>query len=339
MKLKINNKDFLFFNNFAIGLSLDTVASTFSFSVRFDPDNESHKVLFKPLSYNQVKLYTDDNKLLLTGVLVNHNFTSTGQPQLVKVSGYSLGGILEDVNIPYTDYPLESIKRSLKDIASKLLSSFNLTMVIDSSAERDMNLIYDKTVASPGESIKSYLSKLAAQRNIILSHNEKGDIVFTKPSFSGKPKFSFNKTNSISMSLSVKGQGLHSSIWVLRQPSKDNNGLTPVDKIDNNLVGVFRSGVKVLSSGTDTDTAKAVKNVLASEMKNIGLTINLKDDLGIFPGDIVDVENNELFLYKKTKFVVSKVSISKNVDKTPTSLSLVLPEVYTGNSPQKIFDK
>ena len=338
MKLKINNVSFLFFNSFSLGLKLDAVASSFSFSVKFDPDNESHRDLFKPLSYNKVELFNDDNKLLLTGTIVNHSFTSSEVPHLVSVSGYSIGGILEDVNIPYTSYPLESLKRSLKDIAEKLLSLFNLNMIIDDSAKNDMNLIYDKTVASPGESIKSYLSKLAAQRNIVLSHNEKGDIVFFKPDFKSKARYFFNETNTISMKFSVKGQAFHSKIWVLRQPSKDNEGLTPVDTVENSLVNLFRPSAKVLSSGTDTDTAKAVKNALAGEMKNISLSILLSENLDVLPGNIIDVQNKELYLFNKTRFVVSGVSLKKTTESTSTTLSLVLPEAYTGNNPVKIFD-
>jgi len=313
MKLKINNNTVQFFSSFHLDLNFDAVASSFSFNVRFDPDNQIDTDLFKPLSFPRVEVWTDDDRLLLTGVIVNHNFTSSAIKNLVRISGYSLGGVLEDCNIPYTEYPLESLKRSLKDIASKLLGIFDLTMIIDKSAQRDMDLQYEKTIASPGESIKGYLAKLAAQRNIVLSHNSKGDIIFFKPSFSASPVFSFNSSNAVTMALAVKVQGFQSKLWVLRQPSKRNQGLTPVDVLNNPLIGAFRPGVKVLSSGTDTDTAKAVKNAMSAQIKNVSLTISLQDWFEVIPGDVINVKNDDLFLFEETKFVASRYLTSKTL--------------------------
>jgi len=227
MKIRINNKTFFFFNNFSVKLILGSVASSFSFLARFNPNNLEHRILFKPLSFNKIEVFTDENRLLLTGIIVNHDFNSEKNPQLVKISGYSLGGVLEDNTIPLSLYPLESINRSLKDITERLLKAFNLKLLIDSSVLNEVNLIYKKTIASPTESIKNYISKLSSQRNIVLSHNEKGDIIFFRPNINLRPKILFNDKNTINISLLVKGQGLHSEISVLRQPSKDNNNLTP----------------------------------------------------------------------------------------------------------------
>lgn len=337
MRIKINNRDFLYFNNFVVKLKLDAVASSFSFVAVFNPDNEHHKKLFKPLSFNKIEIYRDDNTLLLTGVIVNFDFVSSNSPELVKVSGYSLGGILEDCGIPYTEYPLESLQRSLNDIAKKLLDIFQLKMVVDDSAKSEMDLIYEKSVASPSETAKNYLSKLTSQRNIVLSHNSKGDIVFTKPTFTKQSKYFFNAENTLKMSLSVKSQAIHSKIWVLRQPSAKNENLSPVDVIENTLVGAFKPDVKVLSSGTDVDTVKAVRNVLAAELKNISVGIEIDDWIDLTVGDTVDVQNKEIYLYKRTKFVVSSLSLFENENKKNMSITLTLPEAYTGNAVKQIF--
>ena len=337
MKIKINNKDFLFFNNFNVQLRFDSVASTFAFVSKFNPDNPEHKELFKPLSFNKIEIFKDSGDLLLTGVIVNFDFNSLAAPELVKESGYSLGGVLEDSNIPYTAYPLESLKRSLTDIAQKLLNLFELQMVVDASAKSEMELPYEKSVATPTESVKSYLSKLTSQRNIVLSHNAEGAVVFSKPSFNSRAKYFFNAENTLKMSLSVKSQGLHSKIWVLRQPSAENDNLSPVDTIENDLVKGFRPAVRTLSSGTDTDTAKAVKNVLASELKGISVKIEIDRWLDLTVGDLVEVENKEIYLYNRTKFVISSMALSENEKKESSKMTLNLPEAYTGDAVPNIF--
>lgn len=338
MKIKINNKIFFFFNKFSVKLNLDTVASSFSFVAKFNPENEDHKILFKPLSYPKIEIFKDDDTLLLTGYIINHIFNSNENPELVKLSGYSLGGVLEDCSIPYSEYPLESINRSLKDISEKLLNKFNLKLIIDENASKDANLIYKKTSASPSQSIKQYLSKLAAQRNIVISHNEKGDIIYFKPNILAYPKILLNKLNSIKMTLNVAGQRLHNEITVIRQSSTEYNNLTPVDTVKNPLINEFRPKVKILSSGTITDTKKAAENAIASENENIQLSIKIPIWEDLYPGDVIEVENDEIYLYKRTKFIIKSLTMNESNDSRTMDILAVLPETYTSGKTSKIFD-
>lgn len=337
MKIKINNKTFLFFNNFAVKLNLDSVASTFSFVAKFNTEDKDHKLLFKPLSYPKIQIFKDDDTLLLTGVIIKHDFNSDKNPDLVKVSGYSKGGILEGVNIPYSAYPLESINRSLKDITKKLLNLFDLKLIIDSSVTNVTNLIYAKSVASPTESVKDYLSKLTAQRNIVMSHDTKGNIVYFKLNAISTPKIFFRKDNVIQMGFNIDGQNMHNKISVLRQPSKDNKNLSPVDTVTNPLVNNFRPGIKTLSSGTDTDTKKAADNVLASELQNLQLKINLPRWEELWPGDLIEVQNDDIYLFKRTKFIIKSVVLNESQKSKTMQIFAVLPESYTGETPKLIF--
>lgn len=337
MKIRINNKIFLFFNNFAVKLNLDTVASTFSFIAKFNPDNADHKLLFKPLSFPKIEIFKDDDTLLLTGEIIDHDFNSIENPDLVKVSGYSKGGKLEAVNIPYSSYPLESINRTLIEITERLLKPFDLELIVDPGVLDDANLIYKKSIADPTESIKAYLSKLTAQRNIVLSHNNKGDIVYFKLVIPATPKISFNAQNTTKMFFNIKGKSMHSDITVIRQPSNKNKNLTPVDTVKNPLIEGFRTTVKTLSSGTDTDTSKAADNVLASELLNLQLNITIPRWEDLWPGDLVEVQNKEIYLYEKTKFTIRSVQLNETQSSKTMDLSLVLPEAYTGEEPKKIF--
>lgn len=339
MRVKINGQYYLFFNELNIDLKLDSIASTFSFNARFNPNNENHKKLFKPLLYSKVEIYNDNDDLIFTGTIINHSFTSDSKNNLVAVSGYSLPGVLEDCTTPVKNYPLESTNRSLKDISERLCGLFGIKVVIDSSVGNDANRVYKKSVASPTDTIKSYLNKLTSQRNVILSHDKHGRVVLFKPNGEGKPKYSFNKENALNMSFGVNGQGLHSLISVVRQPSAENAGVSTQDSISNPLISVFRPTTKVLNSGEDTDTKNAADNEMASELKAISLSVSL---VGLFddiePGDIIEIQNNEIFIYNKTNFIVSGVKFSINQSAQLTDLSLVLPETYTSKAPKKIFD-
>lgn len=338
MKIKVNNQFLNFFDNLVINLSLDSFASSFSFVTRFNPNNNTHKALFKPLSFNRVQIYTNEDKLLLNGFFVNHSFRSSNQPQLINISGYSKAGVLEDVTIPVDQYPLEKNNVNLNEITDALINPFGISKVVRQSALNDMILNYEKAVASPSQSIKAFISDLASQRNVIISHNSNGDLVFFKSLQTSKPKRTYNKSNVIGMDLNVRGQGIHSEISVIRQPSDDNSGVETVDTVFNNLVAKKRSFTSVLNSGLDTDTGKAANNVLASELTNITLNINLhKIDHDLIPGDLISIQNDEVYLYKPSKFIIDSVTINEKSDSETMSLNCLLPEVLSGNNPINIF--
>lgn len=338
MRIKINGKFYSFFDEIMIIQVLDSVASSFSFKARFSPDNAAHQDIFRPLSYNVVEIFDNSDNLRLTGVVVNTLLSSSPKRGLQSLSGYSRAGILEDCSIPYSSYPLEKINVSLSDVVGRLLSDFNLKFVVDPSVSNEMRLQYKKTTAQPSESIKAFISKLASQRNIILSHTVEGDLLFYKPDPKSKPKFLFSEKNSLSMSLSVDGQGMHSEISVIRQPSQENPNLTPVDTALNSMVKLKRTAVMVLSSGTETDTKKAADNALANELKNISVIVNLGSFHDLACGDMVEVQNEEIFLYEKTKFIISEITIKEDRKSETMSLKLVLPETFTGESPKNIFE-
>ncbi len=338
MKLKINGRKYNYFNQISIALTLDSVASAFSFSAKFNPDNPEHKDLFRPLSYPVVEIFNNSDKLLLTGAIVSHKFNSGSNPKLLQVSGYSISGKLEDVTIPTNAYPLESNNRSLKNIADKLVNIFGLRCVVDPSVTRSVNLIYKKTEAQPSDTVKSYLSKLAAQRNIVLSHNEKGDVVLYRPNTNKEAVYFFTPENTLEMGLTTNGQSLHSTVCVIRQPSEDNPHVVLEDKANNQMIKEYRPMVHVLSSGSVTDTKHAADNKRASELKNITVMVKTNTFLDIRPSDIVEIQNKEIYLYTKTRFLVNGIKITESETGTLMSLTMVLPETYTGKQPKNIFE-
>jgi prophage tail gpP-like protein len=339
MKLKINDNFYSFFDDVTINKNLDSIASTFSLKGRFNPDNDFHKKIFKPLNYNKVEIFDDFDKLMLTGVAVNTSLKSVGSRELQVVSGYSKAGVLEDCTIPYSSYPLEKNNVSLTDVVSRLITEFGISFAVDSSVSNEMNLRYKKTVAEASESIKSFISKLAAQRNVILSHTADGNLLFYRPNTKASPRYYFTKENTISMSLDIDGQSMFSEISVIRQPSDENTNLSPFDTVKNDLVKAKRTLVKVLSSGNETDTKRAVENIIAAQMKSIKFTVDLKSYIDLDCGDIVEVENDEIYLYQGTRLMVSSIAIKENSNSKSMSINLVLPESFSGQVPKNIFDE
>jgi prophage tail gpP-like protein len=362
MRVVIDKKNVEFFTSGSITLKLDSIASTFEFSARFSAQNKEHQELFKPLQYKDVEIYNSKDKLIFTGTILNHRFKSNSGRELVIISGYSKSGILEDVTIPPSAYPLESTNRSLKDIAEKLCGLYGINVVISNQskniadtkivgkpkkirAQSDFEtikakskLVFGRTSASPSESIKDYLAKLAGQKNIILSHNEKGEVLLFQPDLLQKPRYFFTKGNSLSMSMDVNGQAMHSNIYVVRQPSDENEGVSTVDSTKNTLIGKYRPTTKILSSGVDTETKDAAENELAAELKNINATVELQGLFDeIYPGEIVNVHNHYLYNYAYNRWMVDSITLKFDEKSDTTTLNLVPPESFNGANPRNLF--
>ena len=135
-RISIDGKNVNHFTAGSITLKLDSIASTFEFSSRFSAQNKEHQEMFKPLQYKSVEIFNSQDKLIFTGTILNHRFKSNSGRELVVISGYSKSGILEDVTIPVSSYPLESTNRSLKDIAERLCGLFGIKVLISSQTNR-----------------------------------------------------------------------------------------------------------------------------------------------------------------------------------------------------------
>ena len=356
MRITIDGKNCDFFTAGSVSLKLDSIASTFEFSLRFSANNTDHQEILKPLQYKDVLIYNSKDKLIFTGTLLNHRFVSDKGRNLVVVTGYSKSGILEDVTIPISEYPLENNGKSFIEIARRLCGIYGIgvvvsaqaqsiskTTVVDSkdgvqedsefeSIKAKSKHIFGRTSAEPTETIKNYLAKLAGQKNIILSHNEKGEVLIFQPSYNQKPRYFFTKGNSLKMEAEFNGQGLHSEINVVRQPSDDNQGASTADKAKNNLIGKYRPTTKLLSSGEDLDTSNSARNEIASELKqSISVKVELQGLLDeIYPGEIVNVHNHYIYSYAYNRFMVDEITLKFDEKSETTELSLVVPESFNG---------
>lgn len=344
MKLQINNKQIDFFNKIKLTLKYASVGSTFSFSTYFDPLNTKQRNLFKPYTYQTVKISDDNNDRLLTGTILSNGFNDSSIKNLVSLGGYSLPGVLEDCRIPIELYPLQSDGKTLKEITQALLKPFNLNLVISRSVADAANEVYETITANQKQSIKAYLDELASQKNIIISHTDGGSLLFTRAKTNINPvaRFVGGMTN-VQMGLSTDGQGMHSEITLLNQIGLDDDNAGE-ESIRNPFVSKFRPTTKEQTSGNDIDTAQAVRNALASELKNIVLTIETDrwtwDDEGkeiMKPNNIITVHNHDIHLYRFTRFFVEQVTLSGDNEKETAILKCVIPEVYNSEIPQNIF--
>jgi len=343
---RIRNRQVENFNNFQVSLKYDSVGSTFAFDFYFEPNNTDHKELLC-IGHYHICTLEFENELILTGNVISQKFKSESARQFVSIGGYSSGGVLEDCSIPPSIYPLQSDGLTLRQIVSKVLQPFNIKFNVDSIVNAEMNSVLPTSTAGEGQSVKSYISQICAQKNIIISHNEKGELAFTRLNENQQPILEFDTTKSdsypfTSMSLAYDGQGMHSHITLMKQADIDG-GNAGESTIRNPYVinSVFRPKVAKQTSGNDNDTGKAARQVLAQELKGLKLSIELSTWKAkgkvIRPGTIISVVNPEVYLYRKSTWVVESVDLKGDNKATTCTLSCVLPETFTNKIPEYLF--
>lgn len=363
------------FNNFVYNKKFNSLASTFSFDFYFDPRNQEHAELICVSHLHEVRLYYTLNKdpnyeptaseLELTGYMLLNKFRNNGQPQFVTCSGYSKPGVLLDCDVPPEMYPLEEDGLTFRQIITKLIQPFNLGLVIDKRAsgvnkaftDKDVEELADedmgKTASESSQNIASYLSELARDRNIVLSHNAKGQVYITTPNTAGMPLFNFDFTDTsdnsevkkipgLDAELTFNGQALHSHITVKMQAddTEGSNGAeytlrNPLLPVGKGLL--YRPRVVVISSGNEFTVEQAARYELGKEIREgVPLTIKMsKIDINgklISPDNIITVKDPNLFLYNKSDWFIQEVEIRSNSKEDSCIMNCVLPFGYDYNT-------
>ena len=344
---RFHNRKVDFFNEVQVVLRFDSVASTFAFNYYFNPKNPDHKEMACVSHFHDVTVKFGD-ETLITGVLLQQRFSQSSTKQLASFGGYSRTGVLEDCTIPPSAYPLQSNGLSLAQIAQKVISTFNpkINLVVDSAVSGRANEVLAVSTSMEQQRIKQYLTELATQKNIILTHDELGNLVLTEAKKNQKPILSFDlsKPNpaGVEFDFDFNGQGMHSHITLMKQASIDG-GNAGQNTIRNPYVvgSVTRPIVQNQSSGTDNDTGLAARQALSNELRNVKLNIKLDrwtvDGKIIRPGSTIEVIGNELFFFKKTTWFIEQVTFTGNERETTASINCVLPEVYTNEILESIF--
>jgi prophage tail gpP-like protein len=358
------------FNNFSFNLKHNSLASTFSFDFLFDPRNQEHAEIICVSHLHECLLYyttntdpnyrVNDNDRFLTGYLLCTGFKDTEKPEMVKVSGYSKPGILTDCDIPPDQYPLEIDGMTFKEIITKVIKPFNLGLVIDRRAS-GVNIAYTekdpaekadeddigKTAPESSQNVASYLTDLAKQRNIVLSHNTKGNVWITTPNTKGTPILDFDFTDGTSTGnykkipgveceMTFNGQPLHTHITVKQQADDEEDSNGAEITIRNPLIPVntvYRPKTHIISSGDEFTVGEAANYEMSREIRE---GINLKISLGIIdikgklitPNNTITIRNPNLFLYNKSRWFIQSTYITADTKKETCVMDCVLPFAY-----------
>jgi prophage tail gpP-like protein len=339
---------FEFFTEVSITLEYAAINSKFTIKGLRDFKNPLHTRLFKPLSYNTVVIYSKKGEKLLTGTILNSVTTDQSEDALSVLSGYSKTGVLNDCKIPRELYPLEFNGLSLRVIAETLCKPFGISVVITNDGGVADEAINEVT-ADQNQTPAGFITEIAKQRNLIVSHDADGNLLITKPNTDRRSTATYvSGIPAVSIKLNVNGSKMNSEITTMKQAQIDTDNASE-STAKNSLVKVYRPSTSQQSVGTDNTSEDAARNEISSQLKGISVTIlsdrwewlnafkrNKKET--VKPNNIIDVESEKCYLKRRTAFFVNRVVLKENASERSAVLTGILPEVFNNNDPKIRFE-
>lgn len=168
--IKINGENLEFFDNVTLSTSIDAISSSFSFSSFLNLES---------YEFSEIEVLRND-VIIFTGFVFSKAAPENQSPEPFNYKCYSRTGILEDCSLPLSSYPVQTVNKTLKEIVESICSNFDITVKFDPSADSEINKNYSLQSQSPVTKAAEIINKLCSQRDLILTHNSKGELIITK---------------------------------------------------------------------------------------------------------------------------------------------------------------
>jgi prophage tail gpP-like protein len=335
--IKIAGKKYTGFTGYDLNLSYDSF-DTFSFSAPYNDAMTELKNAIVPFAFSPAEVYYD-GELVFKGTLLTPDPELTDQSSEITLQGYPLCGVLNDCMVPPTKYPLECMGLTIKGIADAACDPYSIPVIFDGEIGPE----FTEVSIEPTEKIIDFLSKLAKQRNLLFTNNEKGQLVF----FNAKEEkafvsFSEGKTPLISIKPKFAAQEFYSHITGFTKTDAEypSCSYTYENKylIDK---GIMRHhSVTIDDAETSSDLENSVK-AYAGRMFADAVSYELEcekhfnqDGQRFKKGMVVCALAPSAMICKETNFIARNVKLSRTTEGKTSALTLVLPGSYTGKLPE-----
>ncbi len=333
--VSIEKERFRFWSGLTLTRSMDTV-DTLESSAPFEPSNADFKRIFTPFSYKPISVSVG-TKPLFTGTILVSLPRLVADRKTVTVSGYSLPGVMNDTNIPASAFPLEFNGQGLQDIATTVARYFGLGVEFTDQ----QGPVFDTVAAEPTEKAFAFLTKLAQQRNFVISSTPRGKLLFQRSVSPGSPvaRLSQGVAPLVSVIPQFKPQAYYSSITGLAPAVIGVSGSQHT--VENpRLKGVIRPHTFKADDTDNGDVKEAVEakmgRMFANSVKYRAELSTWRDTLGNLwePNTTITLLAEGAMIYSEYEFIVRSVDLSRDEDRESAVLTLVLPGAFSGQAPE-----
>lgn len=337
ISLLIDDKRFRFFTDITINKGMDKIDSI-TFSSPMESDNQDFRNTFKPFSFKNIKIYIGESKLF-DGTMIDVNPSTTENSKTVEVSAYSRCGVLSDCTASSNQYPIEYNNTKLNQIANELIKPFGIKAIFNDSD----GAVFERIALKPSQKILNFLIKLANKRNLVITSDENGNLVFQKAIETGNV-------------VAVLEQGLSPLISVAPN-FKPQSYYTHITGLGSVMVGLDGSKYTVKNTllkdairpfvydEEDTQSSDMKTSVNAKVGRMFGNMVSYNIDVSTWrdkdnnlwtPNTFIKLKSDDSMIYTSYLFLIRKVTFNKSSIKKSAILNIVLHQSFSGLIPKAL---
>lgn len=335
LTIRIGGTTFRHVTESAITRSLDAV-DTVEFRAPL-ADTPEFRELIQPFSFPTLDV-SEDGVRLFRGTLVNVAPSVGGNGSSVRLSGYSLPGVLGDCTMPASAFPLQFRNVNIVDIASKLLEPFGLSV----KREGDVGGPFRRVKMKRDRRVMAFLTNLAKQRQLLLRSNADGELVIAEPPAVSNPVASLRQGESPLKSVTpeFRSQSYYSHVTGIRSTRRGLNGtqhtVPNARAVEAGIIRPLILSMRDTSRGELPRAAQAAAGrMLAGSIVYSATVATWRDPTGAVwtPGDTVELTAPSVFVPEPFKFQIRAARLIRTVEGTTAELSLILPGAFGGEPP------
>lgn len=315
--------------------TFDTAADGWAATVPWDPTNEIQQRIFQPYGYQNAEIYVG-GELMVRGKLYTVTANSENNRRSLKLEGWSFTADIIDSTMRS---PYERNKVTLEDRANQLIEGLGIKVVynVDNSEP------FQRVTADKQDTILGHLSELAKQRFVQISSTKQGDLLFHRASTGnpvatlaeGFPPFQ-NGT------ITFDGRARFNSYTVTANtPGAKKKNKTPSVGVANDEIIPNTRFVSLSANESDIGDLQKIaeweRSKKLAESFTLELPVNTWYNSQAENGkdlwrvnSIVTVISDTLFLRNGFDFLISAIDYVFEENGATAILTLVPPQVYTG---------
>lgn len=318
-------------------LSMDAF-STFSFSSPFEPERSEMRAAFVPFSYKPCEIAIG-NTTVITGTIVGVEPQFDENSRTVAVSGYALPGILGDVCMPHSAFPIAYRGQTLAQIAQAIASVFGITVKIEGQGSESVP--FDLVNMEATQTPFAFLADLAKQRSMIISDTAAGELRLwvAHPASSPVVRLAQGRQPLISAKVSFQSQAYFSEITGMKNANGGRSGAAFT--VSNPFLSTPLRPSSFAVEDCDKGDIQGATEAQMGRMFGNCMTVEVElptwrdpQDALFAPGSTVALHAPGSMIYNETDFQIRDLALKQSGDGTVTStLGLVLPGVFSGALP------
>lgn len=336
----IDGERFRFWDSVRITRSIDAM-DIIEFSAPFESEAPGFRETFRPFSFKNM-VVTVGGDPLFTGTMIAVNPVLENASKTLSIGGYSLPGVLNDCTPPASMFgkqgsKLQTDDQGLREIATTLAAPFGISVEFLA----DQGSTFERVAIEPGKKILPYLTKLAQQRNLIISSSSRGKLIFLQSSDGGQPvaKLQQGSAPVLSVTPFFSPQEYYSHITGI-EPVFLGFGGSQFPVKNPHLLGIVRPFTFNIPDTLDADIEQAVEAKVGRMFGNMASysvsVATWRDPSGNLwePNTSITLLAPDAMIYTSYEFIIRSIEFSKDSATETATLNLMIPGSFSGKIPE-----